>query len=345
MAVPKSVPSENTNPLTHEDFHALLSGGFAQVLGESKTIAVAVSGGPDSMALLHLLVHWAGQNDIALHALSVDHGLRPEAKNEVQAVADSIKDQDHVTHQILTWDGDKPDTAIQEEARNARYGLMAEYCAEHGIRHLFLAHHQNDQAETVLFRLAKGSGLDGLAGMSAVQSYDAHLLLVRPLLDVPKDRLLASCDAMNIPYAHDPSNESDDYARVRLRKAQAVLEEEGLTAKRLSVTAKRLARARHALEEVADMAFHDMAKVDTDRIVLKMDILRAWPGEIGLRMVLKVFSSLCPEKDYHPRMEKVERLFEDLMLSKNFPRQTLGGLIIARDDKTDEITFSKENAR
>lgn len=328
------------DPLTNEDFAALMPD-----LTGVTAIAAAVSGGPDSMALVHLLNDWAAEAGVEIHALTVDHGLRPEAKQEAAEASSSLKVLHCVKSNVLEWTGEKPEVAIQEEARKARYDLMASYCKEHDIRHLFLAHHQNDQAETFLFRLAKGSGLDGLAAMMPVQKYDDDLSLLRPLLEISKERLIATCENREVAFVEDPSNESEDFARVRLRKSQVVLEQEGLSAKRLSITAKRIGRARQALETLSDGAFDEISNTETNRIVLNLMALRDYPDEIGLRVMMKALLQIGGQNDYGPRLEKIERLFDDVMGQENFPRQTLGGTIVERDDKNHTVVISKEKGR
>ena len=283
-------------------------------------IAVALSGGPDSMALAHMLSHQSSAVDI--HALIVDHGLRSESGAEARETFDRVKNWPNVIPHILTWGGDKPDTKIMEEARRARYGLMRDFCREHGISTLYLAHHLDDQAETFLIRLAKGSGLDGLAAMSRAQDYDG-LTLVRPLLDVPKSDLLAYCDTHNIPFARDPSNEKTDYLRPRLRGAREVLEAEGLTSKRLATTAMRLSRARAALEFFTDEGWRDHVTVGAD-IQINAAALNKLPEEVVLRVVLKAMDHFRPDADYGPRLERVESLVRD-MRGDAFRGATLGG--------------------
>ena len=314
-------------------------------LAGAEAVAVAVSGGPDSMALCALLDGWA--RGIQIHALIVDHGLRDEAAEEAQGVKQGLEGYQNVKPAILKWTGDKPEAGIQEEARRARYGLMAEYCRENGIAHLFLGHHRDDQAETVLFRLAKGSGLDGLAGMQSVQRYDGRLMLLRPLLGFSKDEIVHTCEQMGVRFFTDPSNANEAFARVRLRQSAAVLAEEGLTAKRLAVTAKRLSRARKALDMVADKVYKQAVfDNNPDRIVFKFDILISEPEEIVLRCVLKALEHLRQEADYAPRMEKVEALVDDLRRSQNAPegfrKRTLGGVVFALDDKAGELILSQE---
>lgn len=346
-SVCQEIRAEVKGFISEQTFITHMQAGMDSVVGQVSDVAIALSGGPDSMALFYLLSHWAQKKNITLHALIVDHSLRANSQDEamqVQKWAASLPFSKKCSINILAWEHDGCENKIQEQARQARYSLMAEYCAEHGIQHLFLAHHQNDQAETFLFRLAKGSGLDGLASMMPVQNLQAQLLLLRPLLDFEKNHLIATCENYNVSFVQDPSNDKEEFARVRLRKSWDVLEQEGLSAKRLSITAKRIARARHALEEIADMAFQDVAQLETDRIVLNEKIMRAWPGEIGLRIVMRAMQVLIQEEGYGPRMEKVERVFEELMIAKEFIRQTLGGIIFERNDKEGMIVLTKEAA-
>lgn len=307
---------------------------------DEKAIAVGLSGGPDSMALTHLLAaHLPG---IAVHALSVDHGLRADSGAEVQQVGEWVKDWPNVTHQVLRWEGDKPESRIMEEARRARYDLMADYCAKAGIAYLFLAHHQDDQAETFLFRLAKGSGLDGLAGMAGYQAYDDKLTLVRPLLEAPKESLKTYCTDHEIPFVEDPSNENEDYARPRLRKSREVLEEEGLSAKRLAVSAARLARARQALEEIALQAFDAALTTDNGELVsFNMKVLANYPDEIILRVILTAMKVLNPDKTYGPRLEKVEALCARLLAGGDV-KETLGGCIVELKEQQNELVIDRE---
>jgi len=326
--------------LTPEQFNALIARSFAGALDDFSALAVGVSGGVDSMALLWLLQRWCADHSKVLHVLSVDHGLRDEAASECAMVARYCEVFDHVNHEILKWDIPS-DKRVQEEARKARYALMGAYCKVHSIQHLFLAHHEGDQAETVLFRLAKGSGLDGLAGMRAVQNMD-NVTLCRPLLNVAKGDLIALCAREDIPFIDDPSNEDDQYARVRLRRSMNVLAEEGLTPKRLAVTARRIARARDALDEVADRAYEEhLLNKNTDRFEFNNNLAREH-SETLLRVVLKVIEYIGFDRDYAPRMEKVEDLVDALQNDLSFRKRTLGGVVFERDDQNQMLIFSRE---
>ncbi len=309
-------------------------------------LAVAVSGGPDSMALCHLLSQWALSSGVQIHAMTLDHGLREEATTEANQVGLWLSDLPNVRHIILTRtvDKDEPQSRIMEDARHDRYAMMAEYCAEHDIHHLFVAHHRDDQAETFLFRLAKGSGLDGLSCMQPAQPYNDDLMILRPLLSVTKEDILSYCKDSSVSYVQDPSNENDHYARPRLRKSAAALAEEGLTAKRLSVTAARLSRARVALEQYTDTAFTN-AIVNENAALLSFDYnaLSANPEEIRLRVLLRIMAQFNPDKNYAPRMEKCEELCTRIFGTDEFKAATLGGVIFRLDAQRKTLSAEKEN--
>jgi tRNA(Ile)-lysidine synthase len=180
-------------------------------------IAVAVSGGPDSMALVLLAERWARQQDGCVTALIVDHGLRPESAAEAATVAGWLASRG-IARYVLHWEGEKPRSGIQEAAREARYRLLTESCRRNGLLHLLTAHHREDQVETHLIRRRAGSGIDGLAAMSAVRELP-HCRLVRPLLAVPKARLAAFLVAERQAFLHDPSNDNPAFERARLRHA------------------------------------------------------------------------------------------------------------------------------
>jgi tRNA(Ile)-lysidine synthase len=204
---------QSSAPLTVLELAASLDalGGFEA----RPLIAVAVSGGPDSLALILLAQRWARQRGGQAWALTVDHGLRPESAEETRTLAGWLVAR-AIPHEILVWAGDKPTSGIQEAARDARYRLLAEWCRAHGCLHLLTAHHREDQVETHLIRRRAGSGIDGLAGMSAVREL-AGCRLVRPLLSVPRARLLAVLVEEGQPYLRDPSNLNPAFERARLR--------------------------------------------------------------------------------------------------------------------------------
>ena len=177
-------------------------------LSECNVIAVGLSGGGDSMALTHMLCDWASRNDKIIHALHVDHDLRNESVDEAKQVGAWVENFPNIQFQILKWDHDSPDTALMERARHARYDLMNDYCFQNKINILCIAHHADDQIETFFFRLAKGSGLDGLTGMKAWSDYNDNLKIHRPLLNQSHNDLIEYCRDHNLSWIEDPSNEN-----------------------------------------------------------------------------------------------------------------------------------------
>ena len=211
-------------------------------------LLLAVSGGPDSMALMRLAARWAAAaGRPRLHVATVDHGLRRESAAEALFVAAAAA-RLGLPHATLDWIGPKPTTRRQERARTARYALLAGHARALGATRVLAAHHADDQAETVLMRLGRGSGLAGLRGMDRESPLAAGVMLVRPLLGLPKAALVAVCRQDGQDYLLDPSNGDPAFARVRLRRQAAAAEDLGLGRDGLLRLARRMARAEIALE-------------------------------------------------------------------------------------------------
>jgi tRNA(Ile)-lysidine synthase len=269
---------------------AILSSGHSDAAA-----ALAVSGGSDSTALMVLFADWLRQrgSDPAAHTvLTVDHGLRPESAVEAAAAA-RLAGTLGFRRATLVWEGAKPHTGLQAAAREARYRLMGAYAQANGIATLLTGHTLDDQAETLLMRLARGSGLDGLAGMAPLGRLGS-LWIARPLLDTPKARLRATLEARGIAWIEDGSNQSPAFERTRLRAASAALCALGLTGEMLALSARRLQRARGALDCIADDFCAEPGAVDVDRSgVLRIDRQRfaRAPEEIGLRVLARCIAA------------------------------------------------------
>jgi tRNA(Ile)-lysidine synthase len=244
-----------SDPIRLEELDGLFAPFFAP--RGAVQAALAVSGGSDSTALMVLFADWlaqAGRPAEACAVLTVDHRLRPESAGEAQAAARQAATLGF-GHATLVWEGHKPATGIQAAAREARYRLMGAWMREHGLSTLLTAHTLDDQAETLLMRLARGSGLDGLSGMAPRSTLDAAgepIAIARPLLATPKARLRATLAERRIAWIEDPSNASLAFERARLRAARAELEALGLTGEMLALSAKRLQRARAAVEHAVE---------------------------------------------------------------------------------------------
>ncbi|NOJ46921.1 tRNA lysidine(34) synthetase TilS [Bradyrhizobium archetypum] len=275
-----------------DDDHAPISVQQAKELfakwKAAPALVLAVSGGPDSLALMWLAARWrrALSRGPRLIAVTVDHGLRPEAAREAREVKRLARAID-VRHRTLRWTGPKPKTGLPAAARAARYRLLAKAARASGATHILTAHTRDDQAETLLMRMLRGSGIAGLAAMSREIERDG-VWLARPLLDIPKSRLVATLDKAKIAFADDPTNRDMSFTRPRLRALMPALAEEGGDSRNLARLAARLARANAAIEVLADGAERYLALSDPDdaaRFGFDAQAFAGLPEEIRLRLL------------------------------------------------------------
>lgn len=309
-------------PEAVDKFHqavARLTASTAALEDEAVRIAVAVSGGPDSLALL-LLAQGAFPGRLVV--LTVDHGLRPEAKTEAAEVA-RICAELGVAHRTLGVPELKGVSAnVQAAARAARYAAMAAACGEAGAAVLMTGHHADDQAETLLMRLSRGSGIAGLSGIRAERPLDG-IMLARPLLDWRKAELVALVQAAGLQAADDPSNRSPAYDRTAARTLLS--ETPWLDPLRIAATARHLAEAEAALCWTADQAWRGRAVMETDAVLLDAEDL---PGEIVRRLVVRAILALNP--DAAPDGPAIDRLVERLRAGR---QSTLAGIRVAHGRK------------
>jgi tRNA(Ile)-lysidine synthase len=300
---PVSPPDD---PLSDEGLERLFSS-----LSKASGILAAVSGGPDSMALMYGLARWASTGRRpTIYIATVDHGLRPEAADEAAFVAREAALLS-LPHRTLAWSGQKPVTGIQEAAREARYRLLVEHAREARASHLVTAHTLDDQAETVMMRLSRGSGLSGLAGMR--RSTDRQgIRHVRPLLGLPKSHLLDHCRRNGWHFVTDPSNADERYARVRWRRLMPLLAAEGLTAERLARFAERAAQADEALDLKAREALdHGEPIFEAGTLSFQARSLMDEPFEIALRVLELALTRAGLDLD-NSRLHRLEACTERL---------------------------------
>ncbi|BBE74059.1 tRNA lysidine(34) synthetase TilS [Oharaeibacter diazotrophicus] len=291
-------------------------------------VGVAVSGGPDSTALLLIADRWARATSAPpdLHVLTVDHGLRTAARAEAEAVA-ALAGRLGRPAEILVWDhaGAPPAADLQAAARAARYSLLADAARRRGLAAVLLAHTRDDVAETFLIRLARGSGLAGLAAMRPERIVDGVRFL-RPLLAVPKARLAATVAAAGLVAADDPSNRADRFLRARIRATLPALAALGLTPERLAATAHRLARAA-AVVEAATADLRAGAVTDHGGVfAVDAVALAAAPAEVGLRLLSDLARAVRPG-DYGPRAAPLEAWL-DAFAAGAAPRRTVAGVVL-----------------
>jgi tRNA(Ile)-lysidine synthase len=282
-------------------------------------IVLAVSGGPDSIALMWLAARWrrALARGPRLIAVTVDHGLRAEAAREARDVKRLARALD-VPHRTVRWTGAKPRTGLPAAAREARYVLLARAARSSGAKHVLTAHTRDDQAETLLMRLVRGSGIVGLAAMAPVTEREG-IWLARPLLNVSKSQLIATLAKAKIGFADDPTNHDPHFTRPRIRAVMPVLAAEGGDARNLARLASRLGRANAAVDVLVDGAERYLALRDRDAppagiaanaISFDARIVAAMPEEIRLRLLLRAIDRVGHEGP--AELGKVEALLSAL---------------------------------
>lgn len=313
-------------------------------LETANALLLAVSGGPDSIALLLLADLWRqslGADAPAVYVATVDHGLRPDSRREAEIVA-AISARHDMPHAILPWSGAKPSSRVQERARTARYALLAAHARAIGATHILTAHHADDQAETVLLRLGRGSGIGGLAGMRRLSTLAPGLWLARPLLDRPKADLVAICRTAACGFVDDPSNSDLAYARARLRAQAPALAALGLDTPGLLRLAGRMARADEALEAEADRIEAGLAATRAaDGVRWDLTSARSVAPEIRVRLMRRAVARVAVTKA-PIRLDRLETLTEALWsaLEAGSPcRATLAGTRVTLDrDKMLKIS-------
>jgi len=332
-----------------DDDHAPVSVTDAKALfadwKNAPALLLAVSGGPDSVSLMWLAARWRKSlsHGPRLVAVTVDHGLRHEAAREARSVKELARALD-LPHQTVRWTGAKPVTGVPAAARAARYRLLARAARREGATHILTAHTRDDQAETLLMRLLRGSGITGLSAMARESARDG-VILARPLLSLPKSRLVATLKRAGIGYTDDPTNRDTAFARPRLRAMLPLLAAEGGDARGLARLASRLARANAAVEVLTDGAERYLALTGNaapQHHAREFDAaaFAGLPEEIRLRLLIRAINTFGHEGP--AELGKVEALLVQLDRSiagkvlKSSPKgrqislkQTLAGALVS----------------
>lgn len=290
-------------------------------LGPTERFAVAVSGGGDSLALMLLAMAAFGDRVVVL---TVDHALRAGSAKEAAGVA-AICEARGIPHQALRWQGDKPTGNIQALARAARYALMGDWCAAHGVGWLATAHHRDDVAETLLLRLARGSGSAGLATIRARRDLANGVALLRPLLGYSKAELAEAVGNAGLIGVDDPSNAAARFDRTQARAALAALP--WLDSKRIAASAAHLADSEAALQWAARLAWDSRAQVRGDTVAIDPHGL---PRELQRRLVCAALLQVDPQVNL--RGPDIERLLTALQSGQ---RRTLAGVAAIGAQKPD----------
>ncbi len=310
---------------------------FAKYKIDEDVIAVGVSGGADSLALA-LLLQQAGKKVVAL---TVNHGLRKEAQDEAEYVA-QIMAENKIEHHILFWQGEKPKKGIEEAAREARYNLLFDFCRQNDIKVLATGHHMRDQAETFLLRLARGSGVFGLSGILPVSKRQG-IKIIRPLINTHPDEMKKFLLNQGIKWVEDPMNGDEDFLRVKMRKFLPELAKIGIDEKRLAQTAATLLKTREFIQKEVDSFVKSCVRNwDNVAVSLSWHKLKSLDLEISRRVLSDLICRIGNE-DYAPKAEELERVLTE---DDDFKGCTLGKcellwaakrLWIIPQDETNEL--------
>jgi len=286
---------------------------------KEKVLAVAVSGGADSLALVLMANEQLKVYGYKIVALTVNHQLRPTAGKEADYVA-QVMQKHHIEHHILLWQGTKPSNGIEEAARLARYELMRAWCEQNGVKNLLVAHHLRDQAETFLMRLQRGSGLEGLSCMREVSEWHG-LRILRPLLHCEPQTLRDYLQQKNIAWQEDESNHDKRYLRNRIRQFLPLLQQEtGISLQKIATAVQNLQSAESYIEEQVELAHQQFIKQYTNEVFsIKYTDFLALHAEIKFRILAR----MC-KKTYIPRAERILHVIQNLN-KLPFGGATLGG--------------------
>jgi len=297
-------------------------------------IGVAVSGGGDSLALLYLVNEWAKNHSAVVCVVTVDHGLRAEAKDEANKVKKTCS-RLGVSHAILNWTNWNRKGNLQSVSRNARYALISEWALSNNVDVVALGHTQDDIIETFLMRLARGSGVDGLSQMS-VRFTRGEVEYIRPILKVSRDSLRQYLRSLSVSWTEDPSNSDERFHRVRLRKSIDLLNHLGVNKDGILTVSRNMREARQALEFYSFKAVKECIKFSQADIIFIRSMFITYPREIQRRVVSRVLEYMA-DLEYPPRASEVENLIYSL---ENNIAHTLGGFHFY--GVADDIRMSRE---
>lgn len=292
-------------------------------------IGLAVSGGSDSMALLHAACAWG---DVPVEAVTVDHGLRPEAAGEAARVGEACR-RLGVAHEILRWEGWDGKGNLQDQARQNRYSLIAGWARARGLDRVALGHTMDDQAETFLMRLSREAGVEGLAAMRRVFDRDG-MRFDRPFLDARRAGLRAYLEGLGVAWVEDPSNEDEGFERIRARRMLAELGPLGLGAEELARVAHNLRDASDALGRAAAEFARAKVRSAAGDLIFDRTALRRQPTEIARRLLGHALM-FVGSAGYPPRRAPMEKVLGSLWDGGNM---TLHGCLVLVSDMTVRIT-------
>ena len=300
---------------------------------------VAVSGGPDSLALTALIKSYSLKNTCKVYYVLIDHNLRKNSSIEAKLVKNLLK-KFKINLNILK-NKKKIVKNIQSEARKIRYELLTTFCRKKNVKIIITAHNLEDQVETFFIRLSRGSGLQGLSSMKQTNKIEKNINLFRPLLDIKKNQLIKISKLIFGRYYKDPSNQNTKYLRTRIRKLKKSLEFSGINYERISQSIKNLASSRDTLNLYFDKIYKDIAVKTKNKIEIDLKGLASINQEMKIKVFKKSIQNLT-NAYYSPRSKKVVNLINQIQVNKN-RKHNLGGCVILKEKKL--IILKKENKK
>lgn len=300
----------------------------------NKKLAVAVSGGSDSLSLCLMLHFLSSELNFSLVSLTVDHKLRMESSKEAEQVK-AIMQRFGIEHHILTWEGNKPTSNIQELARNARYKLLTDFCLKNDIPILMTGHQQNDQAENFIIRAEHGSGVYGLAGIPPLSTIN-NIQIVRPILNFAKEELQDFLQDLNIKWIEDSSNNNPKFARTAARR---LLKKYPKWIPKLSAISNNLRQTKECIEYYLHKTLQELVNSDSHSDEFDLNKFNSLPQEMRFRMISHLLQNRS-KKEKPARAERIENLLEKLQRGMSFSAATLSHCLIKR--KKNKIVITKE---
>lgn len=296
-----------------------------------KTLAIAVSGGADSLALTLLSNEWAQKENKKIVALTFDHKLRPESTSEAKTLGKWLAKY-KIPHHIIPWQDQPKIKNLQNDARQARYHHLTTYCTQHKIPHLLVAHTLEDQAETILMNLMRGSGIDGLCGIRQ-QTTINNIKILRPLLDIPKAKLTTYLESLNQPWIEDPSNQNEDFLRINTRNFLNNSKDKDLLIKRLADTATNLKRSQSFINTHLKQALNSIVTDNSNQsyTINHQEFLNLHE-EIALRLLATLLNKTS-KNYYKPRLKKLQTLHHHLKSPNPKPTTLHNCTITTQDNK------------
>ena len=301
-----------------------------------KSYVIAVSGGPDSLALVALTKAYYYEKKTRFHYVLVDHNIRKDSAKEAKLVKQLLRKQ-KINLKIVS-NKKKITRNFQGQARNIRYEMLLKYCKKQKSKTILTAHNLEDQVETFFIRLSRGSGLTGLSAMKDLSNLNGGVKLYRPLLDIKKKFLIKISKNSFGKYFNDPSNKDEKYLRTKVRNLKKPLESSGIAYEQIIKSIKNLASSKETLDEYFDKIFQETTKKSKRELVINLSKFKKLNKEIKIRL-LNESIKILKKNYYNPRYKKVENLIKFLD-SKNFKKSTLGGCLFIR--KKDHLLIKIE---